>query len=260
MRQYNMAWQQVVELLNQMSVVVGDGTPYSWSISADQQWLQVFLVDDPLVADILQVTVDLAPVIPDTPLPAPSALTLTSIEPTTAAIGDPDFMLIATGEQFNPTTQLLINGVAVETIPVSAVELATVVDPDLAPGFGALPVQVQDGTTIAPPSPSSITLTITSSTKVTSATAGTPGAWAPVGNTLPANFAALDAAVPAITAAPATAWVAGQYVVLGDLSEASWNGTDWVVGRAVATVLMAAAAPTAPPPPAEEPAPEEAPV
>ena len=93
-----------------------------------------------------------------------------------------------------------------------------------------MPVQVQDGTQVVPPPPSPVEVVITSTTKVTNATAGTPGAWSPVGNTLPLHLAALTSAAPPITAAPATAWAEGQYVVLGDLSEAHWQGTAGRVG------------------------------
>jgi len=62
----------------------------------------------------------------------------------------------------------------------------------------------------------------------TGATAGTPGTWTPSGSTVPANFAALSGC----TASPTTAWTAGQYVVLGDTTQAHWNGTAWVVGAA----------------------------
>lgn len=60
----------------------------------------------------------------------------------------------------------------------------------------------------------------------TGATAGAPGAFTPAGAEVPANLAALTG----ITASPATAWTAGQHVVLGDASQASWNGTAWVAG------------------------------
>lgn len=60
----------------------------------------------------------------------------------------------------------------------------------------------------------------------TGATAGAPGAFTPSGAEVPANLAALTG----ITASPATAWTAGQYVDLGDASKASWNGTAWVAG------------------------------
>ncbi|MEU5403714.1 hypothetical protein ABZ348_30985 [Streptomyces sp. NPDC005963] len=60
------------------------------------------------------------------------------------------------------------------------------------------------------------------------ATAGIPGAFTPSGSLVPANLAGLDL----ITASPTTAWSAGQYVVLGDNSNAHWNGTDWITGIA----------------------------
>ena len=62
----------------------------------------------------------------------------------------------------------------------------------------------------------------------TGATAGTPGTWTPAGAAPPADFAAIGS----IVATPATAWITGEYVVLGDASEASWNGTAWTAGRA----------------------------
>jgi hypothetical protein len=63
----------------------------------------------------------------------------------------------------------------------------------------------------------------------TGATAGTPGAWTPPGATAPADLAAMSG----VTASPATPWTTGQYMALGDLSQASWNGTGWVAGAAV---------------------------
>lgn len=62
----------------------------------------------------------------------------------------------------------------------------------------------------------------------TGAVAGTPGSYTPAGAAAPANLAALAS----VTAVPATAWTTGQYVVLGDASEAHWSSTAWVVGRA----------------------------
>jgi hypothetical protein len=64
----------------------------------------------------------------------------------------------------------------------------------------------------------------------TGATAGAPGAFTPSGAEVPANLAARTG----ITASPATAWTAGQHVVLGDASQAHWNGTAWAAGAAVA--------------------------
>jgi hypothetical protein len=62
----------------------------------------------------------------------------------------------------------------------------------------------------------------------TGATAGTPGVWTPPNADTPNSFTKMDT----ITAAPATAWTAGQYVVLGDGSEAHWGGAAWTSGRA----------------------------
>lgn len=64
----------------------------------------------------------------------------------------------------------------------------------------------------------------------TSAVAGAPGSFEPAGSTIPSDLAALQAS--SITASPATAWTTGQYVDLGDASDAHWNGTAWVAGIA----------------------------
>jgi hypothetical protein len=55
-----------------------------------------------------------------------------------------------------------------------------------------------------------------------------PGTFTPPGAMAPANLAAMSG----VTASPATAWTTGQYVVLGDGSQAHWNGTAWVAGVA----------------------------
>ncbi|HZD63873.1 MAG TPA: hypothetical protein VE200_13885 [Xanthobacteraceae bacterium] len=60
----------------------------------------------------------------------------------------------------------------------------------------------------------------------TGATAGTPGTFTPVGAAAPANLAAMTGK----TANPATNWVTGQYMLLGDASKCNWNGTAWVAG------------------------------
>lgn len=65
----------------------------------------------------------------------------------------------------------------------------------------------------------------------TGATAGTGlGLFTPAGAAPPANLAALQAG--SITASPATAWTAGQFVTLGDGSLAHWTGTAWAAGAA----------------------------
>lgn len=60
------------------------------------------------------------------------------------------------------------------------------------------------------------------------ATAGIPGAYTPSGAQPPYALADLTG----IEADPATAWTTGQYVLLGDGSQASWNGTAWEAGAA----------------------------
>jgi len=60
----------------------------------------------------------------------------------------------------------------------------------------------------------------------TGATAGTPGTFTPAGAAAPANLAAMTGK----TANPATNWVTGQYMLLGDASKCNWNGTAWVAG------------------------------
>jgi hypothetical protein len=62
----------------------------------------------------------------------------------------------------------------------------------------------------------------------TGASAGTPGSFTPSGSTAPANLAGMSG----ITASPTSAWTTGQYVVLGDSSDAYWNGTAWTTGQA----------------------------
>jgi len=60
----------------------------------------------------------------------------------------------------------------------------------------------------------------------TGATAGAPGFFTPAGAAAPANLAAMTGK----TASPATNWVTGQYMLLGDASKCNWNGTTWVAG------------------------------
>lgn len=60
----------------------------------------------------------------------------------------------------------------------------------------------------------------------TSATAGTPGSFGPPGCETPGNLAAMAG----VTAVPATAWTAGQYVAT-KTADVHWSGTAWVSGR-----------------------------
>jgi hypothetical protein len=71
----------------------------------------------------------------------------------------------------------------------------------------------------------------TPGTKATGATAGTPGQFTPAGSAIPADLAELSAA-PAVVAEPTTAWTTGEYVVLADLTRASWDGAAWAAGPA----------------------------
>lgn len=54
------------------------------------------------------------------------------------------------------------------------------------------------------------------------------GSFTPAGATPPNNLAGLSG----VTATPATAWSAGQYVLLADGSKAHWTGTAWAAGPA----------------------------
>jgi hypothetical protein len=57
------------------------------------------------------------------------------------------------------------------------------------------------------------------------ATAGSPGTFS---GSVPADMAGMSG----VTASPTTAWTTGQSVVLGDASNAYWDGTTWQVGIA----------------------------
>lgn len=70
---------------------------------------------------------------------------------------------------------------------------------------------------------------------ITGVTAGDPGAFTPSGADLPDDLAALklDAVVGDTgSAKPTAAWTTGQWVYLGDGSEAHWDGTAWLDGKA----------------------------
>lgn len=68
---------------------------------------------------------------------------------------------------------------------------------------------------------------------ITGVTAGSPGSFVPPTATPPTDLAALQAD-PVVgddgSNAPTTAWTDGQGVVLGDGSQASWDGTGWQAG------------------------------
>lgn len=74
---------------------------------------------------------------------------------------------------------------------------------------------------------------------VTGITAGIPATLTPSNATRPANLSALTL-LGAL--GNTTAWSSGQYVLLGDGSEAYWDGNSWEVGRKPATVITATGA------------------
>lgn len=83
-------------------------------------------------------------------------------------------------------------------------------------------------TTVAPPAPSCGAVAL--GVPATGADAATtPATLAPANSYPPADLA--DAAT-GFAATPATAWTAGDYVTLGDGSQAHWDGTAWVAGVA----------------------------
>lgn len=83
-------------------------------------------------------------------------------------------------------------------------------------------------TTLAPPTPGCSCEV--EGTLATGADEGSPGSWTPDPSYAPFSFTELTTADP--TASPATAWGSGSYVVLGDGTNAYWNGTAWTAGIA----------------------------
>lgn len=72
---------------------------------------------------------------------------------------------------------------------------------------------------------------------------GTPGTFQPLGCDTPADLAELQG-LGAL--GETTAWTTGQYVVLGDSSNAYWNGTAWVAGISASGVQAPSQAPVVP--------------
>jgi len=81
-------------------------------------------------------------------------------------------------------------------------------------------------TTVAPPAPGCDCAS--KGTKATTAAVGTPGTWGPANTYAPKNLA--DAA--GVTATPATAWTATQYMVTADGAHIKWSGTAWATTTA----------------------------
>ena len=63
------------------------------------------------------------------------------------------------------------------------------------------------------------------STAPTGVTPGTPGSFTPGGSTIPANLVVLQGQG---ALGETTAWATGEYVTLGDASQAHWDGDSWV--------------------------------
>ncbi len=74
---------------------------------------------------------------------------------------------------------------------------------------------------------------------ITSITPGIPSTLAPANATRPMTLGALTA-LGAL--GQTTAWTTGQYLVLGNGSEAYWDGNSWELGRKPATVIAATGA------------------
>lgn len=74
---------------------------------------------------------------------------------------------------------------------------------------------------------------------------GAPGSFTPPGATLPKSLTALraDEAVGSSAQANEDPWPIGNRVLIGDNSEASWNGNNWVAGRAAAITGVTVGAP-----------------
>ncbi|WP_028192290.1 hypothetical protein [Salinispora pacifica] len=64
--------------------------------------------------------------------------------------------------------------------------------------------------------------------QATGADAGSPGTYTPAGAMAPTDLAT----IAAVIANPLSAWTTGQYVVLGDSSNAYWDGDSWEAGEA----------------------------
>lgn len=68
----------------------------------------------------------------------------------------------------------------------------------------------------------------TGAVAATGATAGSPGQFTPAGCVRPPNLGGLAS----VTASPASAWTAGQYVITADQLGAHWTGAAWAAGVA----------------------------
>ena len=81
----------------------------------------------------------------------PEPPVITSLDPATAAIGDPDFTLHVTGTGFGADSVIVWNGSDEPTTVVSATEVTTDVNMATATAAVALPVQVRTGGDLSAP-------------------------------------------------------------------------------------------------------------
>jgi len=81
-------------------------------------------------------------------------------------------------------------------------------------------------TTVEPPEPECGFQPL--GTPATGATAGQPGTFTPANSYGPMTLTDMSG----VTASPTTAWTSGQFVVLGDGSQAHWSGSAWQAGAA----------------------------
>lgn len=116
--------------------------------------------------------------------------------------------------------------------------------PDQSGAAGPLSAEIDKGdhlhievTNVAPPEPSCGCTAL--GTPATGATSGAPGTWTPTNSYAPANLTELMAG--SVVASPTTAWTAGQYVVLGDGSRVTWDGTAWLTTTPQVTVTAQSA-------------------
>lgn len=146
-----------------------------------------------------------------------------SISPATKKVGDAPFVLTVTGTNFVASDIIVFGGVNQTTTFGSATSLTATVNLSAYTAARPIVVQVRHGSILSAPK-----IFMLTPPTATGATAGTPGSFTPDGST-PATLAALQG-LGAL--GQTTAWTTGEFVVLGDESEAHWNGTAWAAGKA----------------------------
>lgn len=136
--------------------------------------------------------------------------------PTGPPAGYGNFIAVTSGTAGGVATNVSVAGASKAALASSSDDAGAFSHPAPNLGWTALTVAVRYGVYVTPPA--------------TGASSGKPGTFTPAGSTIPANLAAMSTVV----ASPSSAWYSGEYVVLGDASEASWNGSAWVAGRGTA--------------------------